>query len=365
MKKISLLSVISIFLCGYISLAKTWREFSEEFKQAYLKGDVAKLETLKNENQPGFANLNDLGEVFFKYGPTLKEWNHLIADARNNSDEFLAIVLQKSLDRLPVSIIEEDINKFPGDIRDVFRAYKWDWSNYIRTKENDNEFFREPDWSKISLQATRDQFVLLRDLSRAKTQAKNILFNYTPSDAMYKDLSDKNKYIIKTSNPINRLVTRNAIEKTIVNNNFSRTSVPKKYLMIKNQSGRLSRADILSLVNDHLTFHVLGLEPLTIGLEMILPEEYTVFVYSQYIKPLRKKFEKDTCLELIELAFKAPFDAANDNIFSDVDGKAIIIDTEYKGESSIQSAQKIYERYCKPDAEVKEYLLKKISSSGL
>jgi hypothetical protein len=59
---------------------KSWEESTREFHQAFLSGDVAKLESLRKT--PGFANINDLGPGFSRYGSSLDNWDLLISDAR-------------------------------------------------------------------------------------------------------------------------------------------------------------------------------------------------------------------------------------------------------------------------------------------
>lgn len=62
-----------------------WFEFRSQFYEAFDNGDVEKLEALKNEwSHKGFANINDLGQKFMKYGSGMGQWDALIADAKKN-----------------------------------------------------------------------------------------------------------------------------------------------------------------------------------------------------------------------------------------------------------------------------------------
>ncbi len=59
-----------------------------------------------------------------------------------------------------------------------------------------------------------------------------------------------------------------------------------------------------------------------------------------------KELKNDVHKELVELCKDAPFDVGYDNIFSNLNGDAIIIDTEDKGEDSTNCIQKL-SRYFK------------------
>ena len=60
--------------------AMEWNQLTQEFHKAFLQGDVTKLESLSKT--PGFANINDMGPGFSRYGSSLDNWNLLIADAK-------------------------------------------------------------------------------------------------------------------------------------------------------------------------------------------------------------------------------------------------------------------------------------------
>lgn len=65
-----------------------WGTLVSQFTEAFNAGDVETLEKLKEEqHQYGFANLDDLGSVFSKYGVGMDKWDELIADARKNASK--------------------------------------------------------------------------------------------------------------------------------------------------------------------------------------------------------------------------------------------------------------------------------------
>ncbi|MBA4117487.1 MAG: hypothetical protein C0514_01130 [Candidatus Puniceispirillum sp.] len=62
-----------------------WPQLQSAFGKAFDRGDVEELERLKTDwADKGFANIDDLGGRFMKYGSTMKNWDKLIADAKEN-----------------------------------------------------------------------------------------------------------------------------------------------------------------------------------------------------------------------------------------------------------------------------------------
>lgn len=62
----------------------SWSEFRAQFNKAFDEGDIEKLNYFKS-NQEGFANINDLGGRFMKYGVGMGKWDQLISDAKKNA----------------------------------------------------------------------------------------------------------------------------------------------------------------------------------------------------------------------------------------------------------------------------------------
>lgn len=62
-----------------------WSSLVTKFTQAFDSGDTATLEALKSSwSSKGFANINDLGGKFMKYGGGMDKWDQLIEDAQKN-----------------------------------------------------------------------------------------------------------------------------------------------------------------------------------------------------------------------------------------------------------------------------------------
>lgn len=63
----------------------SWFDFRSQFSNAFEEGNVSELERLKSDwSHKGFANINDLGGKFLKYGSGMGKWSELIADAQKN-----------------------------------------------------------------------------------------------------------------------------------------------------------------------------------------------------------------------------------------------------------------------------------------
>ena len=62
---------------------KNWAAFVADFTRAFERGDIEALEAMKKV-QEGFANIDDLGGKFGKYGAGMSKWQQLINDAKKN-----------------------------------------------------------------------------------------------------------------------------------------------------------------------------------------------------------------------------------------------------------------------------------------
>lgn len=82
-------SIVTTSMTSTVSAAEatssklSWAEFRAQFNKAFDEGDTAKMEQLKS--QTGFANINDLGGRFMKYGSGMGKWTQLISDAKKNA----------------------------------------------------------------------------------------------------------------------------------------------------------------------------------------------------------------------------------------------------------------------------------------
>lgn len=65
--------------------ADEWSKFHDTFADAFHRGDIDKLNELKESHRSkGFYNINDLGGEFMKYGSGTEKWDMLLADAAKN-----------------------------------------------------------------------------------------------------------------------------------------------------------------------------------------------------------------------------------------------------------------------------------------
>lgn len=68
------------------SQEEPWSSLVSKFTDAFNRGDVATLESLKQSwRSRGFYNINDLGGMFMKYGAGMDQWPQLIEDAKMNA----------------------------------------------------------------------------------------------------------------------------------------------------------------------------------------------------------------------------------------------------------------------------------------
>lgn len=69
-----------------------WATFGKSCAIAFHIGDVAFFAALENIRHliHGFANLDDLGEVFAKFGPGFGEWDKLVAEVQQRAEKLFA-----------------------------------------------------------------------------------------------------------------------------------------------------------------------------------------------------------------------------------------------------------------------------------
>ncbi|MBX9696902.1 MAG: hypothetical protein K2X53_02345 [Alphaproteobacteria bacterium] len=70
----------------FVGTADDWSKFHVAFVDAFHRGDIEKLNELKESGKAavGFYNINDLGGIFLKYGSGDAGWDKLLADAAKN-----------------------------------------------------------------------------------------------------------------------------------------------------------------------------------------------------------------------------------------------------------------------------------------
>lgn len=64
-----------------------WAALSDVMREAYKAGDTSTLESVKALQPQGFANIDDLGEPFSKYGSDPEGWDQMIVDAKSSATQ--------------------------------------------------------------------------------------------------------------------------------------------------------------------------------------------------------------------------------------------------------------------------------------
>lgn len=144
---------------------------------------------------------------------------------------------------------------------------------------------------------------------------------------------------------INRLFTYAKLQQIIQERALNRIKLPRKALLIWDIKANqyVSAQASSDLLDKLLKITAWEVDPLkvSIGMDEAYENHYEFVILAERAKNARINFSDDTRDQLKILLTEAPFDVGYDNIFSDDEGNAIIIDTEFKGESSERSIQKL------------------------
>jgi hypothetical protein len=149
---------------------------------------------------------------------------------------------------------------------------------------------------------------------------------------------------------LNRLFTYAKLRQVIQEKKLSHVKLPRKILVIKNRiNGQYISSKITpDIINKLLKLKASVLYPFNVTvIEDTIDSDYELIIYAEKIKNHEVRFNDEAKSELITLVKEDPFDIGFGNIFTDSNGDAVIIDTEYKGEVSEHSVKKLIERYFK------------------
>lgn len=215
----------------------------------------------------------------------------------------------------------------------------------------------EPLLEKIPLQSLPSETcytsISLESVPQLIHDTKTIFKTFLPNQHI--PLSDKDKYfLIKKSAPERRLITYTKLKQIIEEKKLSHVKLPAKFLVIKDYAtfDYITDKQAISLLLDkHMTVQLdlHGKDALTLALRgpyFIDPEDrYAIVLFAEKITPSGKPLNNKALDELKQLIEAAPFDVGYGNIFTDENGDAIIIDTEFKGEPAETSIAKLMRRY--------------------
>lgn len=198
----------------------------------------------------------------------------------------------------------------------------------IKRSQGQEDFLPRLYQPKISLDA----------LPQLLYDAKSILKSFLPSEQF---IVDEQKFI-KKYNAIDRLLTYAKLQHDIQEKQLPHVSLPRKLLVIQDKKSEeyLDSQRAQTILDDALKIAVLSTSTLAIKVHWY-SEQYALWVFAE------RKIRHSTPLShaafenLKKLVSDAPFDVGYDNIFSDEQGNAIIIDTEFKGEPAETSIPKL------------------------
>lgn len=239
-------------------------------------------------------------------------------------------------------------------------------ATFLKEGEYEREALNPEDWTtlcqKLHDQALRDKLnnrykqiknkwlVSLEEGQQLLEDTKLILKSFLPVNEFDPE-KEKEAYIQKNS-ALERLYTYTKLQLTIQNKKLSHIHLPRKILIIKNRkTGKLLTTQQASDLLDQLMKIVVifnEYEPLflpRLQIKFLEDNNYDFYVYAEKQIHSNLPLSKIAMEELVELVKDAPFDIGYNNIFSDQNGDAVIIDTEFKGEHRSHSLPKLVRRY--------------------
>ncbi|MFA6066284.1 MAG: hypothetical protein WC707_03810 [Candidatus Babeliaceae bacterium] len=175
--------------------------------------------------------------------------------------------------------------------------------------------------------------------------AKSILGSFVPSDTVISNYSSWRSDFMKKTNPFRRLLTYAQLQRVIAEENLTHVRLPFKMLLIQDKltGNYVARKCALDILNDITKIMILSPSDLETKIDYY-SDTHELHVFAQKKERVKNPLNNQAFGELKALIQKAPFDVGDDNIFSDNNGDAIIIDTEFMGESAKSSLAKL-ERY--------------------
>lgn len=147
------------------------------------------------------------------------------------------------------------------------------------------------------------------------------------------------KFIKKTG--LFRFFTYVKLQQVILEEKLSHVHLPLKICVIKNETTNLHvHSQEAAHILDNAV-HFFSRKRSVVNVEIDFLEPYQMCIFAEKKKNHKISFTAEVMKQLVRLIQKAPFDIGYDNIFSDANGDAVIIDTEFKGEPADSSIAKL------------------------
>lgn len=186
-------------------------------------------------------------------------------------------------------------------------------------------------------------YITLEESHIILQDAKTLLKSFLLTNNSYYSNSER----IEKLN-LGRLFTYTKLAQIIEEEGLSHVRLPQKNLIIKDKkTGDLIQGEkALKIIDETIKIGLCGKgNPFAIFISD-WSDKYVLKILAERIKRSNAELSSKAYNELKILVSKAPFDIGHDNIFIDDNGDAVIIDTEYKGESAEHSLEKL-QRYLK------------------
>jgi hypothetical protein len=177
--------------------------------------------------------------------------------------------------------------------------------------------------------------VLMHD---ARMIVKSFLIDY--------DVQWFEKNCIKKHYVLSRILTYTKLQQVMHDEKLSHIHLPLKVIFVKNKTTEkyLGYQESLLIVDKIINPTCLSSYNVDINISDVT-KEYALVIFAEKKINHNVPFNAESSKELVQLIKKAPFDVGYDNILSDANGDAVIIDTEFKGEPADKSIKKLSSRY--------------------
>ncbi|HEV2916270.1 MAG TPA: hypothetical protein VGW78_00830 [Candidatus Babeliales bacterium] len=191
----------------------------------------------------------------------------------------------------------------------------------------------------------KGQKVNLEQFSGRLIDIKQILKSFLPTNDI---IPLEDSFLIK-DDPFSRLLTYFRLQLVIKKKNLSHVFLPLKLLVVRDRITRkyMEYQEALSFLDNTIKKTCTQLMFLEVMVEYCpdSSDNYDLLVLAKKQTRYKTTLTKEAFADLQELIKEAPFDVGYANIFSDVNGNAIIVDTEFKGEPATTSITKLKQRY--------------------
>lgn len=190
--------------------------------------------------------------------------------------------------------------------------------------------------------------VHLNELPKLLLDAKCILKSFLPATNEIQSLEwrCRQKTIRRKNMQLRRLFTYAKLQQVIEEQKLSHVHLPSKFLVVKDKTtGQYVTSECASeILDDAIKAFVFIPRRLFLRIDYY-STNYELYIFAE--EQMRHTTSLSTAAfdDLKKLIEKVPFDVGTDNIFTTSNGDAMIIDTEFKGESVARSIAKLNNRY--------------------